>query len=209
MPRSRSTFIFYSPRDVPHSSVLQKVLESVRTCRQPLSQNSRMSQAKLLADAALPLRLLLRLGLDDACCECSADASADFMLSCTTLHGIHAHLQKLFPSHHHAACLLGRRLLLRRSTDASARCTQCEVLVSRHCSSLRQPRPHIPQATKCRCSHKNVRVHAYKAQEAPLKAEHTADDVHSNLQFCRNTACGAWHGASANGAAKMDAQHER
>ena len=97
MPCSRRTFIFYSPRDVSHSSGLQKVLESVHTCRQPLSQNSRMSQARLSAGAALPLRLLLRLGLDDACCECSADASADFMLSCTTLHGMHAHLQRTFP----------------------------------------------------------------------------------------------------------------
>ena len=49
------------------------------TCKQPLSQNSRMSQAVLSWDPLLPLRFELLLGLDDRCgSECT--------LSCTTLH---------------------------------------------------------------------------------------------------------------------------
>ena len=179
------------------------VMECV-TCRQPLSQNSRMSQARSSADDALQLRLLLRLGLDDACRECSTDASADFTLSCTTLHGIHAHLHRMFPK-----AIIMRPVSLDGTPDASAQrmplpnFTQCEVPVSSHCHILQQLRPHILQATVCRCIHEYVQAHASKAQEAPLKAKHTASDVHYNSNICMKTACSAWHSASAAGVVRV------
>lgn len=55
-----------------------------QTCRQPLSQNSRMSQATLSLEAALPLRPELVLGFEDACTDCP-DGPAECTLSWTIL----------------------------------------------------------------------------------------------------------------------------
>lgn len=51
-----------------------------QTCRQPLSQNSRISHAVLSSERELPLRFELPLGLGDTCCE-----ACECTLSCTTL----------------------------------------------------------------------------------------------------------------------------
>ena len=54
--------------------------EPSQTCRQPLSQNSRMSHAVLSSERVLPLRLEPLLALGDPCCPAS-----ECTLSCTIL----------------------------------------------------------------------------------------------------------------------------
>jgi hypothetical protein len=162
-------YFCYSPWDASHSGLHRGIRECV-TCRQPLSQNSRMSQARPSADDALPLRLLLRLGLDEACRECSTDASADFTLSCTTLHGIHAHLQRMFPKPSSCGLSAWTGRLLRVLNRCLCQNCAMYVPVSSHCHILH--RPHILQAIVCRCIHEKMQVHASRAQEAPLKKAH-------------------------------------